>query len=330
MDISWGEIGTEIFKFALESLAQDISNSIEYDKGYVEGKVDGKKEGYVEASNEYRDKLLKQADKFSKEKIKYGNQQAEYEKLLDEYDKEIDRLNNKYNRSEMENEYLRALLLKERKLVSYKIENLTEECRQSIFNKVEFHEEIENKSREPERKLTKIQNKFDNMDSLINHMISNRNSMKILLEDSLIMETYFGAEFSNDWRNIFYGLVNAAPKAVYAILARDALRAYWVGDFTEVDVYFKIKYELSSVVQILTILLGSGLRIIKRNTGYKWEVIETKARVMVLYISPGAYVKGIEEHKPLQAKDVNAKYLKLTGVQFSSSSDNHQLIYIEV
>lgn len=176
-----------------------------------------------------------------------------------------------------------------------------------------------------------IKDKFDDLDSVIAHMITNKDSMKILLDDSAVMEKYFMREFSKRWRNVFYRLVGISPKAVYAILARDNLYKYWVGDFTEVDVYFKIKYEFSSAVQILTILLGSGLKIVKRNTCFRWETIAGEdVRAMILFISPGAYVKGIGESKPRQAKEINAKYVKLSGIQYSSNSDDFQLIYMEI
>ncbi|WP_270816313.1 hypothetical protein [Hungatella effluvii] len=83
---------------------------------YKDGKYDGKIEGYVAASDEYEEKLLKQADEFLKQKTVFEYERDNYEKLLDEYEQEIERLSSKCSRSEAENLLLQQLLLKERKL----------------------------------------------------------------------------------------------------------------------------------------------------------------------------------------------------------------------
>jgi len=83
---------------------------------YKSGKSDGKEEGYIEASDEYKDKLLKQADEFLKQTKIYERERDMYEQLLDEYETEISKLSEKNNRTEIENQYLQLLLMKERKL----------------------------------------------------------------------------------------------------------------------------------------------------------------------------------------------------------------------
>lgn len=83
---------------------------------YEAGKYDGKAQGYEKASDEYKEKLLKQGNEFLKQTNNFKNMKAEYEKLLDEYEKVIDELERKSNRTELENEYLRRLLSKEREL----------------------------------------------------------------------------------------------------------------------------------------------------------------------------------------------------------------------
>lgn len=83
---------------------------------YKAGKYDGKAQGYKEASVEYEQKLLKQGDEFLKQTNNFNNMRDEYERLLDEYEKAIDDLEKKSNRTEIENEYLRMLLSKEREL----------------------------------------------------------------------------------------------------------------------------------------------------------------------------------------------------------------------
>ena len=83
---------------------------------YESGKYDAKIEGYAEASEEYENKLLKQADELLKQTRIFESEKNSYEILLDEYEKEIYKLEEKINRTETENEYLQQLLLRERRL----------------------------------------------------------------------------------------------------------------------------------------------------------------------------------------------------------------------
>ena len=83
---------------------------------YNIGKYDGKKSGYVKASEEYEKKLLEQADLFLKQKKIYEKEREQYEALLNEYEDEIERLEAKINKTEVEKEYLRELLIKDRQL----------------------------------------------------------------------------------------------------------------------------------------------------------------------------------------------------------------------
>lgn len=83
---------------------------------YNIGKYDGKKEGYARASDQYEEKLLKQADAFLNQTQIFENERDAYEQLLNAYENEIDNLSKKVNKTEMENEYLQQLLLRERKL----------------------------------------------------------------------------------------------------------------------------------------------------------------------------------------------------------------------
>jgi vacuolar-type H+-ATPase subunit I/STV1 len=108
-----GSVIDGVKKTAKEDLCEDnpITSRI-----YQSGKYEGKKEGYAEASDEYEEKLLKQADEFLKQKYVYESERDEYEALLDEYEKEIDVLSEKVNRTQAENEYLQQLLLRDRKL----------------------------------------------------------------------------------------------------------------------------------------------------------------------------------------------------------------------
>lgn len=77
---------------------------------------EGRKQGYEQASNEYEKKLINQADEFIKQKKVFEAERDAYEKLLEEYEDEIQKLISKQKLTEEENEYLKELLLRERKL----------------------------------------------------------------------------------------------------------------------------------------------------------------------------------------------------------------------
>ena len=83
---------------------------------YKIGKNDGKQEGYVEASKVYELKLRSLTEMFLNQKKVYDNQVGDYEMLLNDYEALIDELQQKYNRTQEENEYLNLLLINERNL----------------------------------------------------------------------------------------------------------------------------------------------------------------------------------------------------------------------
>lgn len=82
--------------------------------------AEGKKQGYELASKEYERKLLEQGKKFLEQKTVLQGQWDEYEKLLDEYEAEITNLTEKNELTEKENEYLKELLIRERRLKNIK------------------------------------------------------------------------------------------------------------------------------------------------------------------------------------------------------------------
>lgn len=88
-----------------------------------EEQLKGKKEGYIQASQEYEDKLLKQAEKFLEQTAIFQAQKEEYEELLDMYERYIEELEGKDYLSQEEVEYLKQLLLAERKLRKMEIEH---------------------------------------------------------------------------------------------------------------------------------------------------------------------------------------------------------------
>ncbi|MFC2283743.1 MAG: hypothetical protein ACFNJJ_07495 [Lachnoanaerobaculum saburreum] len=83
---------------------------------YDSGKYDGKKEGYVEASYEYKKKMIAQADEFLKQTRDFEKERNEYEALLDEYEREIDELESKVNKTQVESQILQQLISRESSL----------------------------------------------------------------------------------------------------------------------------------------------------------------------------------------------------------------------
>lgn len=83
-------------------------------KPYVQA---GEQAGYARASDVYEKKLLEQADHFLAQTQLYEKERDAYEALLDEYEAEIQKLTEKVNRTEIENQYLQELLLRERQLL---------------------------------------------------------------------------------------------------------------------------------------------------------------------------------------------------------------------
>ena len=104
-----------LLKISLTPVPISIAKSA-YDHVYAKGKLAGKKEGHARASEEYEKKLLKQADEFLKQKQIFEQQRDEYEKLLTEYEAEIECLQQNQARTEAENQYLRELLSREKRL----------------------------------------------------------------------------------------------------------------------------------------------------------------------------------------------------------------------
>lgn len=87
---------------------------------YNAGKYEGKKEGYIQASNEYEKKLLKQGEEFLKQTKIFESDKVRYEKLIDDYERYIDEMMQKNNMSNQEKDYMNQIMVMERKLKKLK------------------------------------------------------------------------------------------------------------------------------------------------------------------------------------------------------------------
>lgn len=83
---------------------------------YKMGKSNGRQDGYVQASHKYEEKLLEQADLFLSQKMNFEKERNAYEEMLDAYEATIEELQQKNERSELENELLRKLVARQEML----------------------------------------------------------------------------------------------------------------------------------------------------------------------------------------------------------------------
>lgn len=166
--------------------------------------------------------------------------------------------------------------------------------------------------------------------ALIYHMEENRNNMADLKADIIQMEKEYFGLFVLDHKNLYYRISKSAPKAVFAILTRNAFRSYWIGNSSDFYIYSDIKETLQSVNKMLEILDGN-IKIIKGNTQNIWQSIEEpEVKVMVLKIEPSAFIKaGNEFSECFSDIDVNNNFLIFNGLEYRCDNDSGELWYME-
>lgn len=69
--------------------------------------------------------------------------------------------------------------------------------------------------------------------SLILHMEKNKENMAILKADALQMEREYSRLFSLNYYELYFRLLDSAPKAIFAMLTRDIFRKYWLDEESE-------------------------------------------------------------------------------------------------
>lgn len=173
-------------------------------------------------------------------------------------------------------------------------------------------------------------------ESLIAHMEEFCDDMAILKADAIQLEREYLALFALDYGALYYRLEESAPKAVFAILTRDAFRDYWIGkgDITRWDsgdIYNSIKQNLLPAGKVKAIL-GDDLKIVKRNTEAMWDPIERpEVKLMVIAINNGTFVKNAGEFsEKLGAGDINQKFVKFNGLEYQCNNEAYELMYMEV
>lgn len=161
--------------------------------------------------------------------------------------------------------------------------------------------------------------------ALILHIEKNKDNMAILKADAVQMEREYSRLFSLNYYELYFRLLNSAPKAIFAMLTRDIFRKYWLDEkskssaletaigtataaittstiatvagffqegynrITKIDERDQIKSSIESILRSSRVkeILGDDLKIVRRDTGEMWDLIERPTvKVMVISMSP--------------------------------------------
>ncbi|WP_455103599.1 hypothetical protein [Peptostreptococcus sp.] len=166
---------------------------------------------------------------------------------------------------------------------------------------------------------------------LVIHMEENKENMALLKADAIQMEREYFGLFELNHYDLFFRLVKSAPKAIFAILTRDAFRKFWIGEKANTKIYSNVKTELLETDKAKEIL-GDDLKIVKRNTQAMWDPIEkNEVKLMVISIIRGTFVKNAGNFsEKLGDADVNDKLVKFNGLEYQCNNENYELLYMEV
>lgn len=167
--------------------------------------------------------------------------------------------------------------------------------------------------------------------ALVVHMEENKENMALLKADAIQMEREYFGLFELNHYELYFRLVESAPKAIFAILTRDAFRKFWIGEEANEKIYTSVKKALLATTKAKEIL-GNDLKIVKRNTQAMWDPIERpEVKLMVISIASGTFIKNAGEFsEKLGNTDVNNKLLKFNGLEYQCNDASHELLYLEV
>lgn len=167
--------------------------------------------------------------------------------------------------------------------------------------------------------------------ALVVHMEENKDNMAILKADAIQMEREYLGLFELNHDELYFRLLGIAPKAIFAILTRDAFRKFWIGAEASVSIYKNVITELLAADKAKEIL-GDDLKIVKRNTQAMWDPIERpEVKLMVISIESGTFIKNAGEFsEKLASTDVNDKLMKFNGLEYQCNNEYYELLYMEV
>lgn len=167
--------------------------------------------------------------------------------------------------------------------------------------------------------------------ALIMHMEENKDNMALLKADAIQMEREYFGLFELNHYELYFRLVESAPKAIFAILTRDAFRKFWIGEEANTKIYSSVKTALLATAKAKEIL-GDDLKIVKRNTRSMWDPIERpEVKLMVISIVWGTFIKNAGNFsEKLGNTDVNDKLVKFDGLEYQCNNETYELLYMEV
>ena len=166
--------------------------------------------------------------------------------------------------------------------------------------------------------------------ALVMHMEENKENMAVLKADAIQMEREYLGLFELNHYELFFRLVESAPKAIFAILTRDAFRKFWIGEEANDKIYTCVKRLLTA--DKAKEILGDDLKIVKRDTQAMWDPIERpEVKLMVISIVYGTFVKNAGEFsEKLANTEVNNKLVKFNGLEYQCNDASYELLYMEV
>lgn len=167
--------------------------------------------------------------------------------------------------------------------------------------------------------------------ALIMHMEENKDNMALLKADAIQMEREYFGLFELNHYELYFRLVESAPKAIFAILTIDAFRKFWIGEEANTKIYSSVKTALLATAKAKEIL-GDDLKIVKRNTQAMWDPIERpEVKLMVISIVTGTFIKNAGNFsEKLGNTDVDYKLVKFDGLEYQCNNETYELLYMEV
>lgn len=165
---------------------------------------------------------------------------------------------------------------------------------------------------------------------LIGHMIDNSNNMSLLKADVLQLEREYKRLFHLDFQSLYFKLLNAAPKAIYAMMTRQFFRDYLFDKDVDPNIKRSITENLSKPDKI-SVHLESDVIYVDRNTSGNWDPIEPPSRkVMVLYAGNASVRNADVRGEQIAPSAVNEHFPILRGLDIQSTSSSSFVFYMEV
>lgn len=169
--------------------------------------------------------------------------------------------------------------------------------------------------------------------SLVQHMIDHNSDMALLKADAYELEKSYMGLFVLDYFSLYMRLVQEAPKAVYAMLARPKLSEFYLGENAAPQITKSLKTDIIPLDKICE-HIAEDITVVNRNTQGMWDPIERgDVKLIVLYVaSTGAFVKNYQGDldEKLGAADVNGMFKIFNGLEYQCNNESNQLVYMEV